>query len=732
MIFCEHELTKNCRFSDEDPIQNTGGNDKLPNMKSSTTDQIQHVPFQKLNKAARKGLSTDERALYDLAAAAALKKEKQERKRARKAAKSALSALSRSHDAKSLNQSNTTSDSEGLRGDIKNTAMDTSQAEITQAESNQPRSFLKLTSKQIDMLNTEELDEYNRIVNAQRAQLKLENRAKKVKSRLEKLQLASDEVSAAIANSSSQYQSISKNFKDMVGFGKTFYARHMSPVPEYGNKSGSWKLHEMFSADANPLQIHEISFNRFAPYFLSWYSGDWGTMNQKMITGAFSIYVSSYYGHLSGSGPALDICRATASASDAITFTDAKVLANQLLRNSGPAQTLQIAIPSSQRSQLPSAPVSASRPYHSERVDNDEDMVMDDVPDTVTSNAGNEITFTNGPAVDEEPIDIDLRQAELYLQQRYYPSSDLNILRCLACSKTGHHTLKCPLMTCTICQTSGVHSEAMCPQKKRCNKCRERGHQTEACKEKLSLPKSEMSCDICHSTDHLEMACHYVWRSFDPRPEEIFTVQHIPVECYTCGYSSHFGPECGLHRGVVLSGGFTWSKNNLNTYVDPSSNSRALSAGKDFSIPNKGPNRGHANDPITIDDESDAEPFIRPKVLPSRPKGGKIQVQPVQQNQKAPQKRQKKNKNKQPAPAPAPPPKYQRNPNAPRASRPDFSSEFRFDIPPQNPPSGPRGGVPNNFGHANRGGGGGALPSRADRRRMADQAGARGARPGGF
>merc|ERR1712093_83640 len=49
------------------------------------------------------------------------------------------------------------------------------------------------------------------------------------------------------------------------------------------------------------------------------------------------------------------------------------------------------------------------------------------------------------------------------------------------------------------------------------------------------------------------------------------------------------------------------------------------------------------------------------------------------------------------APAPAPPPKYHRNPNPPRASRPDFSSEFRFDIPPQNPPSGPRGGVPNNL-----------------------------------
>ena len=701
-------------------------------MKSSATDQIKHVPFQKLNKAARKGLSTDERALYDLAAAAALKKEKQERKRARKAAKLALSAFSRSHDAKSLNQSNTTSDNEGLRSDIKKTAMDTSQVGITQAESNQPRSFVKLTRKQIDLLNTEELDEYNRVVNAQLAQLKLENRAKKVTSKLEKLQLASDEVSTAIANSSSQYQSISKDLKDKVEFGKTFYARKMSPVPEYGNKLGSWKLHEMFSADANPLQIHEISFNRFAPYFLSWYRDDWDAMTQKMITGAFSIYVSSYYGHLSGFGPALDVCRATASASDAITLTDAKGLANQLLRNPGPAQTLQ-SVPKSQKSQLPSVPVSASRLHQSERGDNnDTDMVMDDAPDTVASNAGHDMAFTHGPAVDEELIDIDLRQAELYLQQRYYPSSDFNILRCLACSKTGHHTLKCPLLTCNICQTSGVHSEAMCPQKNRCNKCRERGHKTEACKEKLSLPKSEMSCDICHSTDHLEMACHYVWRSFDPRPDEIFTVQHIPVECYTCGYSGHFGPECGLHRGVVLSGGFTWSMENLNTYVDPSSSNRALSAGKDFSIANKAPNRGYANDPITIDDESDVEPFIRPKVLPSRSKGGKIQVEPVQQNQKAPQKRQKKNKNKHPAPAPAPPPKYHRNPNPPRASRPDFSSEFRFDIPPQNPPSGPRGGVPNNFGNANRGGGGGALPSRADRRRMADQAGARGARPGGF
>ncbi|KAK0100901.1 hypothetical protein ONS95_007345 [Cadophora gregata] len=697
---------------------------------SSTAGQDQHVPFRKLKKAARDNLSPVDRLQYNAALKAhnVAKREKRERKRGLKSKEQPASSLeesevstgSQSLEGKSPNPILITSDSEGHQDEENATKLDISQTGLKQ-----PAPFVKLTKNQIKLLNEEQLEEYNRSVNTQLAQKRLEKKAMKAQSRIEELQQASEKVSVAFTKTSSPSYTFPTSLTKMIESGKTFYARKLPAVPEYGNKNGSWKLYEILSTDAKPLQIHDVSFNRFAPYFLSCWKADWSSMTQKVLTAAFSIYVTNYYGHLIGVGSALESCRTTASASDAITLKDAKVLANQLLQHSGPPQTLQTVPLTIQPESVNISDPGISKPY----VNNDTDTMMEDAADTVASNAGHEVAFANPPDADEEPIDFDLRQAELYLQQRYYPSSDLNIMHCLACSKTGHKTLECPLMKCSICQTRGIHSEAMCPQKKRCNRCRERGHQTEACKEKLSLPKSEMSCDICHSPDHLEMACHYVWRSFDPRPEEIFTVQNIPVECYICGNSDHFGPECGLHRGVALSGGLTWSKHNLSMYVDPSSNNRAISAGKDYSIPPKGPKRGNANDPITIDEESDAEPFIRPKVLPSHPKGGKIQVQPVQQNQQAATKNGKQNKSWQPAP-PSPP--YQRHPNPPRASRPDFGFDYPFNNASQNPPLGPRGGGPNNFGDANRGGRGGrgigrrggGVPTRAERRRMANQAGA--------
>ena len=220
-------------------------------------------------------------------------------------------------------------------------------------------------------------------------------------------------------------------------------------------------------------------------------------------------------------------------------------------------------------------------------------------------------------------MDVDLTDLELVLQQKYFPTASTEpiIRRCLACSDTRHRTLDCPALACNICGTAGSHSTFTCPKSKRCRKCRQRGHQAEKCPEKLLPAKSEvLACDICNSDDHLEESCHFIWRSFAPKPEEIRTVRDIAVHCYTCGGSGHYGPECGLRKnGRILSGGITWSKSNLQKYIDLSSRDRAISSGVDYSIPNRPRKefsiKGKANDPITFDDSDDeVVSFVRPKI----------------------------------------------------------------------------------------------------------------------
>ena len=66
--------------------------------------------------------------------------------------------------------------------------------------------------------------------------------------------------------------------------------------------------------------------------------------------------------------------------------------------------------------------------------------------------------------------------------------------------------------------------------------------------------------------------------------------------------------------------------------MDPTSQRRAVGAGPDYSIPTRPSNpkrdftiKGKASDPIMIDDDSEEESFIRPKVHPNQNPRGQIQ-----------------------------------------------------------------------------------------------------------
>jgi hypothetical protein len=255
-------------------------------------------------------------------------------------------------------------------------------------------------------------------------------------------------------------------------------------------------------------------------------------------------------------------------------------------------------------------------------------------------------------------MDVDFTDLEMALQQKYFPtaSTEPMVRRCLTCAGAGHRTLDCPALTCALCGITGSHTAFTCPQSKRCSKCRQRGHQSGQCPEKLLPAESEvLGCDICNSKDHLEESCHFIWRSFAPKPEEISTVRDIAVHCYACGTSGHYGPDCGLRKkDRILSGGITWSKSNLQKYIDVNSRNRAISAGVDYSIPNRPRKdfsiRGRANNPITLDDSEDEDTgFVRPKINRSV-KYGHIHFGDAAGDGKA----------------------YQRPPNPSRESRPSF------------------------------------------------------------
>ncbi|KAI9055870.1 hypothetical protein LZ554_000808 [Drepanopeziza brunnea f. sp. 'monogermtubi'] len=382
-----------------------------------------------------------------------------------------------------------------------------------------------------------------------------------------------------------------------ISEGLTLYPRKPPRVPEYVSSKGKIILPEVFDPAGKPFRVDEFSFKIFASLFLKRHPS--ASLTDRELKGAFGTYVNIFYSHMTSPpfGPVLKSCLKTAKPSKA-----AKVVANSLITGEEPAPKSTAVVEVLARygvdALLPpvhTATAVLEKQFNAENASNEVDIAVGEITTTV------------------EDTNLDLKKVQLFLQQKYFPSKTLTIQHCLACSRIGHNNSTCPYMRCSTCGV-GLHSDSTCPKKKRCSKCREVGHQPDECPEKLSLPRSEMSCDICGSSDHLEISCHQVWRSFDANSQNILKVQYIPSNCYNCG-GDHLGPDCALQRGPIYSGGVTWSKPNLLKYIDSTSKTSALSAVMDYSIPSKAARTVRANDPITIDEDmDDDESFIRPSV----------------------------------------------------------------------------------------------------------------------
>ena len=241
------------------------------------------------------------------------------------------------------------------------------------------------------------------------------------------------------------------------------------------------------------------------------------------------------------------------------------------------------------------------------------------------------------------------------LQRRYFSVTDssgdsLNdntVAICLICRKEGHDSDDCPsfgvspfhaidkifeslLITtqCSACGTSD-HLQGACPTLRRCSRCQNLGHQADVCTSKLksSRPAEGIPCDLCGVSTHDPRTCESLWRTFAAPPSELTrVVQAVPIFCYVCGGSSHYGPECTMKpRGwTPPKSGWTFSYMNMRRYVDSNSVLRALDApgiaatGQNHSLTS----RIQGKHSIYISDEDDEEDhFLNPRITKSAPRG---------------------------------------------------------------------------------------------------------------
>ncbi|KAL4932764.1 zinc knuckle domain protein [Aspergillus undulatus] len=164
------------------------------------------------------------------------------------------------------------------------------------------------------------------------------------------------------------------------------------------------------------------------------------------------------------------------------------------------------------------------------------------------------------PAVPSVLADLDREDLELQAKIVFY-NRDINDLdlqqpiMCTECLREGHHTEVCPMKECVHCGAWNQHQSTLCPKWRRCQRCRERGHDAKQCPSALKSSASEVPCDLCGSSSHLELDCDFLWKL--PRQDTTAMPVLVSISCAHCTSNRHLIGDCPSLTRAFLSSSFT-------------------------------------------------------------------------------------------------------------------------------------------------------------------------------
>ncbi|KAE8145258.1 hypothetical protein BDV25DRAFT_74156 [Aspergillus avenaceus] len=142
----------------------------------------------------------------------------------------------------------------------------------------------------------------------------------------------------------------------------------------------------------------------------------------------------------------------------------------------------------------------------------------------------------------------DLNQEDMETQAKYIfydrDINDINLqlpIACTECLREGHLGEVCPYKECVHCGSWNQHQSSFCPAWRRCQRCRERGHDAQTCSSTLKSSASEIPCDLCGSSAHLELECDLMWKSHQQEPSGPVLVS---ISCSHCTSNRHLVGDC--------------------------------------------------------------------------------------------------------------------------------------------------------------------------------------------
>ncbi|EEA24153.1 hypothetical protein EYB25_004714 [Talaromyces marneffei] len=183
--------------------------------------------------------------------------------------------------------------------------------------------------------------------------------------------------------------------------------------------------------------------------------------------------------------------------------------------------------------------------------------------------------YTTSPAI---LADLKVKDREIQARFFFYNSNinELDLTRpisCTECLQEGHLAAICPTKECENCGAWNLHESRLCPSVRRCQRCREAGHDSHNCPSSLKASAAETPCDYCGSDTHTEFDCDKLWKF--PRAQPLDGPIKVSISCSYCTNKNHLFGDCPLKKVPSTSSTFSLKDytpsviTNLNSVIGP-------------------------------------------------------------------------------------------------------------------------------------------------------------------